>query len=151
MTTEPTITMTVKEAEELQKELTDTQAKLATALAEKAAAEKVAAEKTAAPAITKVAEDVLSYLGEQKMLTVTPEVKEAMAKDGGILRCFKTAVDLYKAAEDKRKIAEDKLKEIPNRVGRPARAEKVAGEKSPTPLEAASTAFATRVLAAAAK
>lgn len=138
---DPVITMTVKEAEELQKELADLKAELATA--------KTAAEKTAAPA--KLAEDIAAVLAERKMVSkeIVPATKEALLKEGGIVAYFKKACDLYldavKVARETKEALDKATK--PRALGKPA--EKTAGDAPKDPKAAADAAFASRILSGA--
>lgn len=132
------ITMTVKEAEEIQKELADLKAALAT---------KTAAEK--AP-LAKLAEDISAVLAERKMVSkeVVPATKEALLREGGIVAYFKKACDLYqdavKVAREVKEAAEKNKKPAP--IGRPA--EKTAGERQ-DPKAVAAANFEARILSGA--
>lgn len=133
---DPVITMTVKEAEELQKEISDLKAALAT---------KTAAEK--AP-VAKLAEDISAVLAERKMVSkeIVPATKEALMREGGIVAYFKKACDLYQDAVKvarETKEALDKQNPKLRTIGKPA--EKVAGDRQ-DPKAAADAAFAARVL-----
>lgn len=135
---DPVITMTVKEAEDLQKELVDLKAELATA--------KTAAEK--AP-VAKLAEDIAAVLAERKMVSkeVVPATKEALQKEGGIVAYFKKACDLYQdAVKVARETKEALDKTKPRAIGKPS--EKVAGDRQ-DPKAVAAANFANRILAGA--
>lgn len=135
---DPVITMTVKEAEDLQKEIADLKAELATA--------KTAAEKTAAPA--KLAEDIAAVLAERKMVSaeLVGATKEALLKEGGVVAYFKKACDLYldavKVARETKEALDKTSK--PRAVGRPA--VKTAGETPKDPKALADANFAAAIL-----
>jgi hypothetical protein len=134
---DPIITMTVKEAEDLQKEIEGLRAELATA--------KTAGEK-ATPA--KLAEDIAAVLAERKMVSkeVVPATKEALMKEGGVVAYFKKACDLYQDAVKvarETKEALDKTQK-PRAIGKPS--EKVAGDRQ-DPKAAAAAAFEARIMA----
>ena len=132
--TDPVITMTLKEAQELDAELQALKAELATA--------KTAAEKS--PAISKIAEEISKVLLENKLISVEKqaETKANLEKEGGLALYFKKACDLYRSA----KTAAQKTETTPARIGKTA--EKVAEDKPQSSLEAASERFAQRVLSA---
>jgi len=137
---DPVITMTVKEAEEIQKEISDLKAQLATA--------KTAAEK--AP-VAKLAEDIAAVLAERKMVSkeVVPATKEALQKEGGIVAYFKKACDLYQDAVKVARETKEALDKTakPRTIGKPS--EKTAGETQQNPRAAADAAFASRILSGA--
>lgn len=136
---DPVITMTVKEAEDLYKEIEALKA-------EKAAA-KTAGEK--AP-LAKIAEDIAAVLEERKMVSkeIVPATKVALQKEGGIVSYFKEACKLYQGAVKEAREAKEALEKIskPRVVGRPV--EKQAGDRQ-DPKAAADAAFAARVLSGA--
>jgi hypothetical protein len=133
-----TITMTVKEAEDLQKEIADLKAALAT---------KTAAEK--AP-VAKLAEDIAAVLAERKMVSqeVVPATKEALQKEGGIVAYFKKACELYQDAVKVARESKEALDKIskPRAIGKPS--EKQAGDRQDAKAVAAAN-FASRILAGA--
>lgn len=133
------ITMTIKEAEDLHKEIADLKAELATA--------KTAGEK--AP-LAKLAEDIAAVLAERKMVSpeVVPATKEALLKDGGITAYFKKACDLYQDAVKVARETKEALDKSSKRqsIGKPA--EKVAGDRQ-DPKAVAAANFAARIIAGA--